>query len=238
MTFKFLARTALSACIALSLGSPVYGQDVMRRASDLSAARTRFIDLYQAFTDVPAQGLLGRSELAGLGVLKCGNSSRLMFRPFGNPWGKTQLSGCFGKPENAAKPTQVFLRAFEVWAAHIPMTFKFGPRPQCDIKISWEPTYCGGIACTDWPVTGDMLWMRYSDTVRWYANFPLPEPHPPEMDEYVDLKAFAIHEFGHALGLDDNDEPTSIMYRFIANNKHSLSADDIAAIQEIYGRRP
>ena len=50
------------------------------------------------------------------------------------------------------------------------------------------------------------------------------------------LNAVALHEMGHALGLPDNNDPTSVMYEYYDGNT-TLSASDIAAIQSLYGVR-
>ncbi|WP_422925040.1 matrixin family metalloprotease [Singulisphaera sp. PoT] len=52
-----------------------------------------------------------------------------------------------------------------------------------------------------------------------------------------DLFSVALHEAGHALGLPDNDDPTSIMYTNYNGVTSGLSASDIKAIQDIYGPR-
>jgi hypothetical protein len=47
-----------------------------------------------------------------------------------------------------------------------------------------------------------------------------------------------LHEFGHVLGLPDNDDPTSVMYRDTTSLPAVLSPADIAAIQALYGQGP
>jgi hypothetical protein len=47
-----------------------------------------------------------------------------------------------------------------------------------------------------------------------------------------------LHEFGHVLGLPDNDDPTSVMYRDTTSLPATLSPADIAAIQALYGQGP
>ncbi|GEM_PF-749701 len=44
----------------------------------------------------------------------------------------------------------------------------------------------------------------------------------------------ALHEIGHALGLDHSDDPTALMY-YKYTGTNSLQADDIAGIQFLYG---
>lgn len=51
------------------------------------------------------------------------------------------------------------------------------------------------------------------------------------------LYTVALHEAGHALGLPDNNDPTSVMYEYYNGANGSLSTSDIAAIQALYGAR-
>ena len=44
-----------------------------------------------------------------------------------------------------------------------------------------------------------------------------------------------LHEIGHALGLADDSNPSSIMYATLTAANETLSAVDIAGIQTLYG---
>lgn len=43
------------------------------------------------------------------------------------------------------------------------------------------------------------------------------------------------HEIGHSIGLGHSTSPTSLMYAFYSETSRSLQADDIAAVQAVYG---
>jgi hypothetical protein len=45
-----------------------------------------------------------------------------------------------------------------------------------------------------------------------------------------------LHEFGHVLGLPDNDDPTSALYRNATSLPAALSPADIASLQALYGQ--
>ncbi len=53
----------------------------------------------------------------------------------------------------------------------------------------------------------------------------------------ADLYSVMLHEFGHALGLEENDDPNSVMYAHFTGARSGLSAGDIADIQSLYGVR-
>ena len=53
-----------------------------------------------------------------------------------------------------------------------------------------------------------------------------------------DLQTVAMHEFGHALGLDHSSVSAAELYSTYTTGKQTLNADDKAGIQSIYGTRP
>lgn len=50
------------------------------------------------------------------------------------------------------------------------------------------------------------------------------------------LYAVALHEFGHAFGLDHSTDPASVMYSNL-NGQRNLTTGDVAAIRNLYGLR-
>jgi hypothetical protein len=60
---------------------------------------------------------------------------------------------------------------------------------------------------------------------------------PWQINADYDLLTVAIHELGHALGMDHSAISTADMYAVYNGGKQSLTADDIAGIDSIYGPR-
>ncbi len=51
----------------------------------------------------------------------------------------------------------------------------------------------------------------------------------------IDFHTVALHEFGHSLGLGHSAVVGSVMEAFYGGPRRTLSADDIAGVQAIYG---
>jgi hypothetical protein len=60
---------------------------------------------------------------------------------------------------------------------------------------------------------------------------------PWNVNATYDLETVAIHELGHALGLDHSATYNASLYQYYVGGKQSLHADDISGIRAIYGPR-
>ena len=149
---------------------------------------------------------------------------------------------------NAKFPTEVWQREFQiaaaVWQAVANVNlvqvgdaggnidiygnqqgdYRFG-----DIRISAIPLPFGtmGVAFSPPPINGgtaagDVVMNSIMD---WKIN------------SHWDLRTVAIHEIGHALGMDHSMISAATMYSYYTVMKQQLNADDIAGIQSIYHAR-
>ena len=100
-----------------------------------------------------------------------------------------------------------------------------------DIRVGARPLSTDTLANTaivDWATgtwSGDVLFNAKS-------SFAI---NPPPSSTAADVYTVALHEAGHALGLDHSDDPASVMSEEYVGTRAGLSASDVAAIQSIYG---
>jgi hypothetical protein len=98
-----------------------------------------------------------------------------------------------------------------------------------DIRIGALPMGSGQLAFTlvPPPVNGgtDAGDMFFNSTQTWGSKG-------------YDLETVALHEFGHALGLGESSVMQAVMYTYYTGVKTTLNADDIGAIQSLYGAVP
>ncbi len=98
-----------------------------------------------------------------------------------------------------------------------------------DIRIGGTALGSGVLASTFLPppingnsLAGDMV---FNTNQMWGIN------------NNYDIETVAIHEFGHALGMDHSATTTADLYAYYNADKQALTSDDIAGIQSIYGTR-
>lgn len=102
-----------------------------------------------------------------------------------------------------------------------------------DIRIGGTPQSANILAHAmlfDWAIgtwSGDML---FNTTAGLGIN-------PTNQAGVKDLYTVALHEAGHALGLNHLADPASVMYEQYTGAKAGLTAGDVAAIQALYGAR-
>jgi hypothetical protein len=96
-----------------------------------------------------------------------------------------------------------------------------------DIRIAGE-AMSSGILATGAPF--DPLSGTWSGDIVFNTSQPIG---PGGLDLYT----VALHEIGHALGLPENPDPSSVMYEGYQGPRQGLSGGDVGNIQALYGPR-
>lgn len=129
---------------------------------------------------------------------------------------------------------EVIARAFNVWSKHIDLIFTASAYAYpVDIDIRFEEYVhdCQYSLPFDGPLgefghaafPSDNAFVHFDDSENWTI----------ENSKLTDINLFhiAIHEFGHALGLDHSDVPSAVMtatyHPFNFDSQYSLDLDDI-----------
>ena len=156
-------------------------------------------------------------------------------------WDKKEITYAFaGGTDQLPGDTEfnVIDRAFALWDAQIPLTITRAADPSsADIVISWEVGDHGDGDPFDGP--GDVLahasFPNPYDKSQVFLHFDDDEQWVDSNSQDVDLETVAAHEIGHTLGLAHSDDPQALMFPSYSGPHRSLSQDDIAGIQSIYG---
>ena len=118
--------------------------------------------------------------------------------------------------------------AFENWdTLQLPVRFAFVPdSAKADVHVNWIDHF-------DEPISGRTRWARDDDWTITDANIILAvHHHQGETLDPESMKAMALHEIGHLLGLDHTVDSTSIMAPRV--RVRDLSDADRATVRLLY----
>lgn len=174
----------------------------------------------------------------------------------GQHWGKDHITYSIMNqhiPSSLGKEQtyNAIRKAFNTWQQVTPLTFEELPAENnistnssqaelADILLLFASGFHGDMSLFDGE-GGSLAHAYYPGPgIGGDTHFDADEPWTLDNQnpEGIDLFLVAVHELGHALGMEHSDNPSAIMapfYQWIHTHNFTLHEDDIKGIQYIYG---
>jgi hypothetical protein len=174
------------------------------------------------------------------------NLVTLSFEPDGTPLGGvgSNLMSTFNSKWSTPVWQNVILQAAQVWAAQTNVNFAViadNGAPMGGGQLEQGSYYIGDVRVGGFNMGSSPIAQTYMPpqgnnySVAGDMQFNTGDSFNIGSD--IDLFTVAAHEMGHALGLGESSDPSSLMYASYNGMKSGLNSDDIAGIQAIYGAR-
>ncbi|XP_029648837.2 matrilysin-like [Octopus sinensis] len=194
---------------------------------------------FQRFANIPITGKLDNRTKKAMQRRRCGvpDVSKFLanYRLSNHKWEKSQLTY---KVLNYTNDIPVKMqrnnltKIFKMWSDVIPLDFTELTAGAADIDVAFAEGDHGDnsnfdgkggvLAHAFYPDNGNV---HFDDAEEWSE---------------IDFHSVALHEVGHAIGLDHSEDMDSVMAPFYKgpNSNLFLTGDDIDGAQAIYGKRP